>query len=81
MHSAGQYVEKLMARELQPSKRLEIISNLRVALTSNSMSWLSEFGPSGLNAILHNLNSIYNQLVGQSSVNTACTHLMIQVLS
>lgn len=58
--SPGDFVEHLTNHELKSEKKLEVVSNLRVALSNNPVSWVKEFGQrAGLNAILTSLNHCY----------------------
>ncbi|XP_013399607.1 protein diaphanous homolog 2, partial [Lingula anatina] len=53
--SPQDFVRELNEPSLRGDKRLRLLESLRVSLTSNPVSWVMEFGPSGLNAILKNL--------------------------
>ncbi|XP_021363039.1 protein diaphanous homolog 2-like isoform X3 [Mizuhopecten yessoensis] len=55
LDSAGSFVAELRNADLKGEKRLRVLESLRVSLTSNPVSWVSEFGLNGLNAILRNL--------------------------
>lgn len=47
-----------MNRELTDKHRFELLKQLRVSLTSNTVSWVTTFGQPGLEAILDNLNTL-----------------------
>ncbi|XP_060063333.1 protein diaphanous homolog 2-like [Ylistrum balloti] len=55
LDSPGSFVTELRNADLKGEKRLRVLESLRVSLTSNPVSWVSEFGLNGLNAILRNL--------------------------
>ncbi|KAK0052992.1 diaphanous-related formin, partial [Biomphalaria pfeifferi] len=49
------FIVELMNPDLKGSKRTQVLEALRVSLTSKPVSWVTEFGEKGLNAILRNL--------------------------
>lgn len=54
-----QYVEMLQrskALDLSPSKILSCVESLRVALTSNTLTWVHEFGTNGMVHLYEVLN-------------------------
>ncbi|CAH1777867.1 unnamed protein product, partial [Owenia fusiformis] len=53
--SPQEFIHNLNGFELKGEKRLRLLESLRVSLTSNTVSWVQEFGIDGLNAILKNL--------------------------
>jgi len=57
MDTPSSFVEELNNRELTGKHRFELLKQLRVSLTSNTVSWVMEFGRPGLDAILDNLNT------------------------
>lgn len=57
METPASFVQALNNRELTGKQRFELLKQLRVSLTSNTVSWLMDFGKDGLESILDNLNT------------------------
>lgn len=57
------YIEYLRNKEHSPNKVYQCVESLRVALTSNPISWISEFGEEGIDEIVNLLrdNRGYSQ--------------------
>ncbi|XP_065320815.1 protein diaphanous homolog 2-like isoform X1 [Gordionus sp. m RMFG-2023] len=55
------YIKFLSHYETTPSKLLRWLESLRVALKSNPVSWVREFGIGGLNGLLGNLAASYDR--------------------
>ena len=53
--SPQDFIHELYSNELRQEKRVQLLTSLKVALTSNPVSWVQDFGNNGLNAILKNL--------------------------
>lgn len=48
---------ELKNKELTEKNRFELLKQLRVSLTSNTVSWVQDFGKEGLDGILDNLHT------------------------
>lgn len=55
------YIEYLRNKEHSPQKIFQCMESLRVALTSNPISWISEFGEEGIDEIVNLLRDNRNQ--------------------
>ena len=55
--SQAAFVQELNNRDLTGKQRFELLKQLRVSLTSNTVSWVIDFGKAGLESILDNLNT------------------------
>lgn len=53
--SPGDFLKKLNSRDFEPGELLETLQALRVNLTGKPLSWITEFGPQGLESILNHL--------------------------
>jgi diaphanous 2 len=53
------YIQYLSDTDLRLTKKLSCIESLRVALTSNSLEWIQEFGSKGLKEVLGLLNECF----------------------
>ncbi|KAL8577404.1 hypothetical protein ACOMHN_060226 [Nucella lapillus] len=55
LDSPQAFVTELRNPDLKGERRLRVLESLRVSLTSKPVSWVTDFGEKGLNAILRNL--------------------------
>ncbi|KAL8566717.1 hypothetical protein ACOMHN_050365 [Nucella lapillus] len=55
LDSPQAFVHQLKNPDLKGERRLQVLQSLRVSLTSKPVSWATDFGEKGLNAILRNL--------------------------
>ena len=58
-HHPADYIQYLSNPDLSLSKKFSCIESLRVALTSNSLAWIQEFGTKGLRQVLGLLNECF----------------------
>ena len=59
-HHPADYIQYLSNPDLSLSKKFSCIESLRVALTSNSLEWIQEFGTKGLRQVLGLLNECFS---------------------
>ena len=58
-HNPADYIQYLSNPDLSLTKKFSCIESLRVALTSNSLEWIQEFGTKGLKQVLGLLNECF----------------------
>ena len=64
--SPGDYIFHLSRQDVSILKKLNCIESLRVALTSNSLEWVQEFGNKGLKLLLEVITECLGRLVNFS---------------
>ena len=64
--SPGDYIFHLSRQDVSIVKKLNCIESLRVALTSNSLEWVQEFGNKGLKLLLEVITECLGRLVNLS---------------
>ena len=52
LDSPGDYIQYLTSHQVAKHKNTNFMESLRVALTSNSLEWVQEFGNKGLKIVL-----------------------------
>jgi len=56
-----EFIKYLGRSDLSMTKILQCMESLRVALTSNKLDWVHQFGARGLDQILHILKECFNK--------------------
>ncbi|KAF6017621.1 DIAPH1 [Bugula neritina] len=73
--SPASFISELNNRDLTSKHRFELLKQLRVSLTSNTLTWMIEFGGPGLEAILDNLNTCLQSTAERKSA-TECVRCL-----
>ncbi|XP_067949319.1 protein diaphanous homolog 2-like isoform X2 [Watersipora subatra] len=75
IENPASFVHELTNRDLTSKQRFELMTQLRVSLTSNTVTWVMEFGKDGLESILDNLNTCL-QATSERKSATECVRCL-----
>ncbi|XP_023337546.1 protein diaphanous isoform X3 [Eurytemora carolleeae] len=81
LDSPTDYIQYLSSPELSLTKKYNCVESLRVALTSNSLEWVQDFGNKGLKQVLSVLNECFRNDSTWDKVQHECIKCLKAIMN